>query len=93
MPAWVLVGRRRDDFGLVVNFHKHRAMVRANTKWIDGKPLEEIAPDANQRGPGMVLIHKDWKNIYFLNEREKWEEEDYFQLACKIMKERGILKP
>ncbi len=93
MPTWIQFGRRKKDIGLVVDFHKHRAIVRANTAWIKGTQLEQIPPGPSQFSPAMVLMSRDWKNIYFLIERDDWDEDNYFKYALKRMGELGITKP
>jgi len=82
-----------NDFGLMVDFRKTRAIVRANTALIEGISLEEIPPGMSGYNTGMVLIHRDWKRLYFVIERESWTEDDYFRYAEKRMKERHITKP
>jgi hypothetical protein len=93
MPAYFVFGKRRNDFGLMVDFHEKRAIVRANTTWVEGVPLEEIPDGRNGFAPAMVLIRAEWKEQYFLKEREGWTDDDYFELAQKRMAIHGIRKP
>ncbi len=93
MPNWVQLGRNPADIGLMVDFHKQRAIVRANTALVDGVDLEVIPSGANNYAPGMVLIHRNWLELYFLIEREGWSEDDYFDYAAKRFKELRIEKP
>lgn len=94
MPKWIQLGRRRFDLGLMIDFHKKRAIVRANTAWITGGiDLEIIPSGANDYAPGMVLINRDWHELYFLIEREGWDEDDYFEYAAKRLKELKVEKP
>ena len=93
MPEWIQLGRRRSDIGLMVDFHKKRMLVRANTAWIDAIDLEIIPGGVNDWAPGMVLTKRYWKNIYTLIERQDWDEDDYFNYARKRFKELGIKRP
>jgi len=94
MPNFISIGKRKNDFGLAIDFHNKRAIVRANTSWIAGGiPLEEIPVGANSYAPAMVLISRYWRSIYFVEEKIGWNEEEYFQHAEKLMKKRGITKP
>ncbi len=93
MPKWIQFGRRHNDLGLMIDFHKRRAIVRANTAWIQGIDLEIIPSGINDYAPGMVLIHRDWHEIYFLIERFDWNEDDYFTFAEKKFLEHNIKKP
>lgn len=93
MPNYVSMGRRKSDHAFVVDFHKHRALLRANTGLMEGVYLESIPPGSSGYKPGMVLVHRDWKNIYFLMEQPDWKEDDYFDYAEKKQKELNITKP
>jgi len=93
MPNWIQFGRRHNDLGLMIDFQKERAIVRANTAWIQGIDLEIIPSGINDYAPGMVLIHRNWRDIYFLVEREDWNEDDYFIFAEKKFLEHGIKRP
>lgn len=93
MPSWVQLGRRRSDIGLMIDFHKNRALVRANTMWIQGCPLEIIPEGPAGFQVGMVLINRKWHDLYFLIERKTWKEEDYFDYAEKRILELGIEMP
>lgn len=88
-----MLGRRIRDIGLMVDFHRKRAIVRANTAWIDGTELEIIPSGPNDYAPAMVLIHRDWDDIYFLIERNGWVDEEYFAYARKRFDELNIKKP
>lgn len=93
MPKWISIGRRRNDFGLMVDFFKKRAIVRANTAFIDGMSLDEIPPGLSGFYPALVLIRREWKNIYFINEHRNWNDDDYFQYANKRLAELEITEP
>lgn len=93
MPPWVQLGRRHSDIGLMIDFHKERAIVRANTAWVQGTPLEIIPSGLNDFATGMVLINRKWNDLYFLIERNTWKEDDYFNYAEKRILELGIKKP
>lgn len=77
----------------MVDFDECRAIVRANTTWVDGIPLEPIPDGKNGFAPAMVLIRANWREMYFLKEREAWTDDDYFELAEKRMAVQGIRKP
>lgn len=93
MPNYFSLGRRKNDMGLAVDFHKKRAIVRANTSWIQGSYLEDIPEGPNQFRPGMVLISHKWRKVYFLRERSGWTDDQYFELAEVLMIKDGILTP
>lgn len=93
MPPWMQLGRRRSDIGLMIDFHKHRAIVRAHTAWIQGCPLELIPEGPSGFYTGMVLVSRKWNDLYFLIERKTWKEDDYFDYAEKRILELGIKKP
>lgn len=93
MPKWVQLGRRKSDIGLMIDFHKKRGLVRANTAWIAGYPLEMIPRGLNDSQTGMVLIHSKWNELYFLIERKDWSEDNYFAYAEKRFAELGVREP
>lgn len=93
MPWHLKLGRRKNDFGFVVDFRRKSAILRLNTSFIEGVYLERIPPGLNDFKPGMVLVRAEWDKIYFLCERDGWTEDDYFKFAEKRMKELGITKP
>lgn len=93
MPEWIRIGQRKNDYAFMVDFHLHRAIVRANTTFIHGYELEEIAPGFSGFKPAMVLVHRDWHELYFVNERQDWTEDFYFEFAEKRFKELGIAVP
>lgn len=93
MPRWTTIGESEKDFGLSVNFHKHRAIVKANTSRVEGIELELIPPGVSGLSPAMILISRDWNDLYFLIERDGWVEADYFAYAQKRFKELGVKEP
>lgn len=93
MPEWIALGRRRGDFGLVIDFRGGRAMARANSAYIDELALETIAESRQGYAPCMVLINLLWNKLYLVNEREGWTEDEYFDFASKRFKELGIETP
>lgn len=90
MPSYVGMGRRRNDLGLMIDFHKHRAMLKAKTSFIEGIPLEEIPEGPYGFHEGIVLIHRDWENIYFVKQRSLWDEDTYFNYAVDIFKQKKM---
>lgn len=77
-----------------MDFHRKRGMVPVQTKWADGVALEEINPGADESYRGMALVNERWGNqIYFVNERRSWKEDDYFQLAERLLWKKGIVIP
>lgn len=97
MPKYVRLGRRPDDIAGVWDFENLRnlrGMVRTNTDVIaQAIPLELIPMGKSGYGPGMILIHRDWKDIYGVIEREGWTEDDYFEYANKRFVDLGIERP
>lgn len=94
MTINIRFGRRRGDFALMIDFHKVRETAEADTEWVEGTPLEEITPGIKRGKRAIVLIHRDWfPRLYFLNIREKWTADQYFELAEKLMKRKGIKEP
>ena len=88
MPARVEIGK-----GNIVHFRKNRLIIRANTNRAMGIALEHIPLGRSGLSPAMVLTHQKWKQMYFLVEREGWEEDDYFDLAEERFEALGITKP
>ena len=88
-----IVDRRKTEIQETKMMQRIREAVHAETFWIDGVSLEEIPPGREGSSPGMVLVHQDWNRLYFLKEREGWVESQYFDLAEKLIKERGIVRP
>lgn len=93
MPSYFVFGKKPNDFSLMVDFQKKRAIVRANTAFIEGTYLEPVPPGINGYCPGMVLVSKDWRNVYFLIERSEWDDSQYFKLAEDLLKRKKILTP
>lgn len=62
-----------------------RRILHADIRFVDGFALELITD-----GNPVVLIHRDWKDLYFLNSRAGWTDDDYFRFAEMLLKERGI---
>lgn len=90
---FIILGKRRNDLALVLDFRNKRAIVRSNTKYVQGIALEEIPAGPSGYYKAMILFHNDWNNIYFLIERLGWDDNDYFDFAQKRMDEFNILKP
>lgn len=93
MPDWIALGRRKNDFGLMIDFHAKRAIVRANAAYIDEPRLEEIGESRGGYAPCMVLINADWKKLYLMNERAGWTDDEYFDFAAKRFREWGNTAP
>lgn len=77
----------------MVDFHKTRAIAKVNTAWVKGVQLEELPVKNNGEIPGMVLIHRDWKEFYLVRERSGWEEGDYFEFALSRFNTLDIKHP
>ena len=77
----------------VIDFHKKQAMMRVNTSWIEGVKLEILPEGENGFYPGIMLIRREWKNMYFVKERKGWDEEIYFELAERLFDKNGIKNP
>lgn len=91
---YFIFGRRRGDIALMVDFTQKRAIVRANTAWIEsGVDLETIPVGPHGYAPGMVLMKNGWFKQYFLIERQGWRDQDYFNHAEKLMGQMGIREP
>lgn len=94
MTMHFVIGESEEDIGVLFNFRDKRGIVRANTARISGgMALELIPPGISGLAPGMVLAHAKWSQLYFLRERERWREDDYFELAEKRFRELDIAKP
>jgi hypothetical protein len=93
MPDWITLGRRRNDFGLMIDFHGGRAIVRANSAYIDEPKLEQIPEVRTGYAPCMVLINATWRRLYLVVERTGWDDDDYFGFAQKRFRELGIVEP
>ena len=86
-------GRRRSDDLIIVDFHRHRAILRKPTKYVVGVPLEQIEPGIGNAYVAMILFHRDWKNMYFVNNRIGWTDDQYFDFADKRLAGLKILDP
>lgn len=93
MPSYLSIVNERRQISFMIDFHKHRALMKAKTAMIQGVPLEEIPEGPSGFAEGIVLIHRDWKNLYFLIERKTWKEEEYFFLARELIRKKGIVRP
>lgn len=93
MPVVVQFLTSNGDLSLMVDFHKSKSIVRANTALIDGIYLDDIPPGVSGFKPGLVLIHRNWKKLYFVNDRVGWEEDDYFRYAIERLTDKGIVSP
>lgn len=93
MSQYLIFGTTRGDMALMIDFGRKFAIVRADTGRIEGVALEAIPPGPSGYGPGMVLIKAGWKKLYFLIERQEWDDDDYFRYATKLMNEKGIREP
>lgn len=93
MPEWIALGRRKTDFGLMIDFPGKRAIVRANAAYIDEPRLEEIAEARPGYASCMVLINAKWNRLYLLNERAGWEADDYFKFAERRFLDWGNFDP
>lgn len=90
---YIAFHQRNGQLCFVVDFHKERCVVRANTAWIEGIYLDQIPGGENKFAPGMVLYKRGWENIYFVKERPNWGEEEYFRYAGRIMRRENIKTP
>lgn len=53
----------------------------------DGNTPPQIVYDKLQMA--IVLVKREWGNkMYFMNEREDWEEDDYFEAADLLIQQR-----
>lgn len=77
-----------------MDFHRKRGMVKVETKWVDGIPLEDINPGQNDSYRAIALVNERWgSRVYFVNERASWKEDDYFELAERLLWKKGIVIP
>lgn len=65
-------------------------MVRVDTSRVEGVALERIPTDASGRRMGMALTRWAWKKLYFLAERKGWKEDNYFEMADRLIRELFI---
>lgn len=55
----------------------------------NGVALEVISREPDKDARAMVLVNEDWGNkLYFVNLREGWSEQDYFDHAEKLINRR-----
>lgn len=92
MASYVQLGSRKGDIALVIDWNLKRGIVRANVELMQGIALEKIV-NGSMGMQAMVLIKRDWNNLYFLMERDTWLEGDYFKFATRLMDAQGISKP
>jgi len=94
MPEYISLEFQGGDPGLVIDWHKQRAMIKTDSAIIEGAVHLETLPDGkNGRAPAMLLTKRGWGDIYLVNFRSGWDEDDYFDLAESIMKKVGIKNP
>lgn len=92
MDLEINFGRRRDDGKLIVNFAERREILWANTRYIKGFYLDELPDDVDGTLTyAMILINDRWNGkLYFLQKRNDWTKNDYFNFADKRFKQLGI---
>ena len=90
---WRALGRRVRDPKIMIDFAKKRAVILAQTAWIEGTALETIPPGQMGFNEAMVLVRHDWDRMYFVIKREGWTDDEYFELAEKLQAQKGIVKP
>jgi len=63
------------------------------TEIFEGIHLEGLPPTPAGHQPGVVLTHRNWKNVYFMRKRKNWKEDEYFDWATIRFQELGIKNP
>lgn len=81
------------DIDINMDFHKTRMRIKMNTNLIDGVALETIPLVGVDYSPAIVLIHRDWRRMYFVREKLDFTDDDYFEYANKMIQEHGIENP
>ncbi len=89
----IKIGRRKIDPLLSVDFHGKRMCIEFNTGWVVGVYLEDIDPGPKGYFRGMIVMKSGWDKQYFLQKRTTWKEEEYFELAERLLWEKGIKQP
>ena len=78
----------------MLDWHKQRAMIKTDSSTIEGAVHLEKLPDGNGgKAPAMLLTKREWGDLYLVNFRSGWDEDDYFELAESIMRKVGITNP
>jgi len=94
MPAYTALGYKQGEPKFMIDFHRQRAMIKADAGRIEGAVhLERIAFGREGKSPAMLLTKRDWGDIYLVNFRSEWDEDDYFSLADSLFKKHGINNP
>ncbi len=77
------------DF-IAMNFGNSRGMVHCDANRIaDLIELEEIPQPLGVRRMAVVLVSAEWGNVFYaLSQRDNFAEDEYFDLAEKLIKAR-----
>ena len=79
---------QRPEIYVTMNFHQERGIIKCDLKYVEAMELEEIDSTPSGQRMGIVLINRNWPQIYAVNEREAFSEEQYFELAERLIRER-----
>ena len=94
MPQYIRLGRRSTDPIVMMDWHKKRGMAKADARYAHGIRLEEINVATGGAEKAIALVSEKWGSVvYFVNVRSTWKEDDYFELAERLMWKKGIVQP
>ncbi len=100
--AWEMdifkLGRRKIDAFFMITWEKKRLVLIADVDWVPGavclEPREFMQRDLSApRRLGVVLFCTGWNNKYIVGQRGGFTDDDYFELAERLFKEKGIKVP
>lgn len=72
------------------SIHPTRRIVEVNTATVDGHFLEEVPEITKGFKPGVALVNKDWNDIYLVRKHVGWGENEYFDHADRLIREKNI---
>jgi hypothetical protein len=73
------IGRRKRDFGVIIEWLKGQCILRVPTADVGGGVyLEDVPPGPGNKRVGMVLARCGDPHLYFLIEREGWTPAQYW---------------
>ena len=70
---------------MVLDFSNQRAIIFMDVTWIEAKHLEKIENDKYGYKMGAVLVRYDWRDLYVVNIRKEWNDQQYFDFAESLI--------
>ena len=94
-------GRRKNDQAFKVDFSMRRGLAIVDVSRADGFFLENVPTNSRGVRMGVCLAHADWRQVYIVTLHTDemggvhvpWDDNQYFDLAQRLMAIRGIENP